>query len=153
MSLRTYDVSRWDNVSIKSSLRTNAPALYVYPDKELLEYVRQSDFKVPIKVSNSRSTYDDLTTIAVCQPSQNTAGYRPNFQAETNLIVFVLDCEWQGYPTETGQISVLIDLVKPESSILSFENFVSGGTPYCTIALIFLIVLWFMKNEEQHEYM
>ncbi len=88
---------------------TLLPGLYIKPDIELLKYIQSSHYQIPIKITGTGSMYDNRVVMATCQPSQVTAGYRPNFQKETNTIVLVADLKWGGYPPKMGMVTVLFD--------------------------------------------
>lgn len=106
------DIVRWDAVTNKNpktvSMAPNNPALYVLPTPELMEYARKANFYIPVKVTGTEfGAYDEKIAMAIVQPSEITAGFRPNFQADTNLICIIPDMVWQGYPNAMGKVSVL----------------------------------------------
>lgn len=107
----TYKIQRWDGIYIesdKSSIRSGNPALYIFPDEDLLDYLKKNNYNIPIKITGTNSGYDNQLAYATAQLSENTAGYRPNFQAITNTIVLVPDIIWNGYPRDLGEVHVLV---------------------------------------------
>ncbi len=148
-----YDIQRWDVVL--TSTRMQAPAIYLNPTGPLLDYIRLNNFTIPVKITGTMSAYDNILVMATCQPSQNTAGYRPNFQAATNTIVLVLDMRWDGYPNNLG--NVYIDVV-PESTETALEHFLKNTEPHfipCLLVSIsfILFLLLFECKMEKKKYM
>lgn len=107
-----YKIQRWDGVyteNDKSTLNSGHPAIYLFPDEDLLEYLRKNKHTIPIKITGTNCGYDNQLAYATAQLSQYTAGYRPNFQEITNTIVLVPDIVWNGYPRDLGEVHVLVD--------------------------------------------
>ena len=106
-----YKIQRWDGIYIetdKSATHSGNPALYIFPDEDLLEYLKKNDYNIPIKITGTNSGYDNQLAYATAQLSEHTAGYRPNFQEKTNTIVLVPDVLWNGYPRDLGEVHVLV---------------------------------------------
>lgn len=153
MSSLSYDIHRWDSIlnsNPKSITHSESvPALYILPDNVLMTYIRANNFEIPVKITGTNSIYDNKLAMAKCQPSQNTAGYRPNFQAETNYIVIAPDVYWEGYPRDLGQIHILADN-EVFTSIQNHtgypvENSNNNNTisPYFIIAIVVLLIILF----------
>ncbi len=145
----TYDIKRWDGIN---TLTSPAPAIYIIPDKKLMNQVRNSNYEIPIKISGTNSYYDNNLVMAKCQPSQNTAGYRPNFQSVTNAVVLVLDMDWEGYPDNLGQVHILEEYEdEGEAGVTNYlKKLVNNSKtdmvlPYCVISIIFLIVMLLLR--------
>jgi hypothetical protein len=105
--ISNYNILRWDVV--KTSKYSLSPALYIRPDLRLMKLIQESGFRIPIKIVDTDYLYDDKVRMATCQPSELTAGYRPNFQKETNTIVLIPDIKWGGYPPKMGTVWILYD--------------------------------------------
>lgn len=117
-SSKSYDIKKWDGVQNKyyNSSHINLPALYIQPTKCLMEHIRENNFEVPIKITGTNTSYDNQLSLAKVLPSQNVAGYRPNFQAKTNYIVFIPNIKWQSYPLTNGKIHALVSDVCDDST-------------------------------------
>lgn len=113
-----YEIQRWDVIynNTKSNLKTGptTPVVYVTATDDLLSYIHKMNYEIPVKITDTNSPYDNKLTMARVNLAENTAGYRPNFQAITNLIVFELDVVWVGYPVSVGNVHVLDNEVAPE---------------------------------------
>lgn len=133
----SYEIQRWDAVQTSPKSTAPNPALYVLPDATLMAHIRANDFYIPIQITNTQSPYDS-TVMAKCIPSQDAAGYRPNFQAETNYIVLLPDTDWKGYPVALGTVTTLADAA-PKSSEKISEFFTDYKNSNIHIYLLYAI--------------
>jgi hypothetical protein len=104
---RIYDIKRWDALQTRSKGATmNQPALYILDTDNSLHI---NDFlsTVLVKISGTDSFYDDIFLFANLQPSELTAGYRPNYQHDTKLAVVVPFIMWNGYPKKMGKVEII----------------------------------------------
>jgi hypothetical protein len=109
--IKTYPIKRWDSVvnhDFVIQYGDSLPALYVLPDKELLDLMAENNSRIPVKIINTVSCYDDKVVMATCKPSAITAGFRPNFQEQTGLVVIVPELTWSGYPENMGSVKVML---------------------------------------------
>jgi hypothetical protein len=163
----SYDIQRWDSVYNKNpksvTMSPTLPAIYISPDSTILKSIRASNFEIPIKITGTNSPYDNILAIAKCQPAQDTAGYRPNFQAATNYIVLVPDTRWEGYPRELGQVHILIENSKDSnnSTIDTINNKINEyynkltedpntviTLQCCIVAILFILFLLIIQCKE-----
>ena len=109
--IKTYPIKRWDSVinhEFVIQKGDSLPALYVLPDKELLDLMAENNFRIPVKIIGTVSCYDEKVVMATCKPSAVTAGFRPNFQEQTGLFVIVPELTWSGYPENMGSVRVML---------------------------------------------
>jgi len=140
----SYDIQRWDVIyndkpnSIPMS--PSVPAIYIIPDKALLQTIRNSNFQIPVKFTETDSPYDNTLAMANCQTAENTAGYRPNFQSANGYVVLIPDTRWEGYPRKLGRVHILLEGEKGdsgdsgESSNVFREIFIHNKNTYCIIS-------------------
>lgn len=147
MHSQSYDIQRWDG--IYNDTTTAQPALYVAPDPQILGVARQNQFRIPVKITDTDSPYDHVVAWATVQPSETTAGYRPNFQAQTGFIVIVPEIQWNGYPRQLGRVHVLVDTTEGQDADIAtrYLSQLNGDPesdlvlPCLTIVIVFAIVM------------
>jgi hypothetical protein len=81
------------------------PGLYIRATQELISRVNQ---KISISIQSTNSSYDGLICLASLQPSVFTAGFRPNFQYNTDTLVILPKIIWSGYPYTMGSVEILM---------------------------------------------
>jgi hypothetical protein len=109
--IKTYPIKRWDSVINHDFVIQDGdslPALYVLPDKDLLESMAENKYRFPVKIIGTVSCYDEKVVMATCKPVAVTAGFRPNFQEQTGLFVIIPELTWSGYPENMGSVKVML---------------------------------------------
>lgn len=106
MSRQIYSIKRIDAIQ-PSGANSAIPAFYVTPDQELFYLLDHYNGRIPIKIRNTNSGYDNLLSYASFQPSAFTGGFRPNFQEETGLGCILPEFPWKGYPPQLGEVEIL----------------------------------------------
>lgn len=104
-----YQIQRWDPIINKPNSINPIPGIYIIPDEQLLSFIKKHNFKIPIKITDTNSIYDNKLSYAQCQLSEYTGGYRPNFQNITNSIVVLPEIPWRGYPNNMGNLHILME--------------------------------------------
>jgi hypothetical protein len=103
--MNSYPIQRWDVIT-KNNVKLS-PVFYVKLDMPLLEFMRNNLWSVAISISGTGiQQYDHNTNlIADVSISSLVPNCRPNFYAQTNyLIVTVHGAEWDGYPSQMGNV-------------------------------------------------
>lgn len=93
-------IERWDAIYQNGY---NVPAIYIKNNP--FPFLTSQDVIVA-KVSFTESMYDEMYLLGTIQKSENTGGYRPNFQAETGLYCIPLVIQWSGYPKKMGVVEI-----------------------------------------------
>jgi hypothetical protein len=115
MTVRTYEIKRWDGVMFGNSI-TKVPIIYIEPDLDFLEFIRRTNFAVLAVISGTDTIYDadpnsSVNTIGipgVVDKSCFIPNCRPNFYDKTGLYVVTLaGATWNGYPhpAKLGRVS------------------------------------------------
>ena len=120
--IKTYPIKRWDSVinhEFVIQKGDSLPALYVLPDKELLDLMAENNYRFPVKIIGTVSCYDEKVVMATCKPAAVTAGFRPNFQEQTGLFVIIPELTWSGYPENMGSVKVMLS----EKVAIENENY------------------------------
>ena len=97
MSLNTYKIYRWDAVMTAANDRPT-PMIYIKPDTKLLDFLRENNFRILVKIDNTGTIYDGKYIWGVVDKSSNMPSCRPNFDTETGFYVATLEAFWYGYP-------------------------------------------------------
>jgi hypothetical protein len=109
--MTTYSIERIDSIDIGDGL--SAPGFYIFPDQRLMNLLALAG-DIAIKINGTGMCYDNKISYAYMD--NNAGGFRPNFFAETGLILIVpRNMLWQGTSPGTGVMTVL-DL--PEAIIV-----------------------------------
>lgn len=95
-----YKIVRWDAILAQNGLN-KIPMIYIEPDIDFLEFAKNNDDQVIVKISDTNSIYDGKEILG----SINRSSFMPNFFNETKLYVVTLQCIWMGYPESLGNAS------------------------------------------------
>ena len=107
MENNTFEIYRWDSVTCSKD-NTPKPMIYVKPNISLLNYFKQNNNKVWLKVNNTGSAYDGQAYYGIVEKSSHRPNYTPNFFNSTGMYVVTLQTNyWMGYPTENGEVTFL----------------------------------------------
>jgi len=110
----SYPIYSWNSVVLPSnipninSFSTDAssplPMIYVLPDEKFIQFVKENNYKIVVKVENSQSCYDTKAMIGLVTPSKNIdhVDARPVFYQHTKLWAIVLLASWVEYPSFNG---------------------------------------------------
>jgi hypothetical protein len=88
-----YKIYRWDVILAPNGLN-KMPIIYVMPDLEFLEFIKNNSYQVMIEINGSNTIYDGKQIFGTV----NTSSFMPNFSEQTNLYVVTMECVWYGYP-------------------------------------------------------
>lgn len=88
-----YKIYRWDVILAPNGLN-KMPIIYVMPDLEFLEFIKNNSYQVMVIINGTNTIYDGKQITGTV----NTSSFMPNFSEQTNLYVVMLDCVWYGYP-------------------------------------------------------
>ena len=126
MENKTFEIFRWDSVTCSKD-NTPKPMIYIKPNIGLLNYFRQNNNKVWLKVNNTGSAYDNQAYYGIVEKSSHRPNYTPNFFNSTGMYVVTLQTDyWMGYPTENGEVTFLngtiSNEVPPTQQILEVED-------------------------------
>jgi hypothetical protein len=99
-----YNIERWDVILVDNH---RLPMIYVKPDLDFIEFVRQNNYKVVVKIKGTGLPYDNQLIEGVVDQSAFVPNCRPNFFANTGLYVVTLQSSWSGYP-EFGRLGKVI---------------------------------------------
>lgn len=114
----TYPIVAWNPVILPSntpnlnSFVTDAnpplPMVYVLPDEKFLQFVKDNDYKIVVKVDGSNSCYDTRGTVALVNTIENIdrKNARPLLYHKTKLWAIVLIAPWLEYPPNNGTITL-----------------------------------------------
>lgn len=102
-----YKIERWDAVMFGNSI-TKVPMIYVKPDTDFLEFVRENNYNIICEISGTDSPYDGKHIPGIVDKSCNVPNARPNYYEKTGYYVITLRDEWYGYPTPEKMGTVLI---------------------------------------------
>lgn len=143
---KEYSIHRWSPILNQPGTLVSKPALYITPDDVLLKLLVEKGDRLPIKITSTNSPYDLRLAYATFQPSETTAGFRPNFQVATGWIAVIPDIPWDGYPLTLGSVHVLIEEEQPSSetflSAPQMSSFsLSPGEEPSSLLFIFCIAL------------
>lgn len=102
-----FKIERWDSVTCSKDM-TPKPMIYIKPTIDLLNYFRQNNNKVWLKIKNTESAYDNQVYYGIVEKSANRPNYTPNFFNSTGLYVVTLQTDyWMGYPLVDGDVEFL----------------------------------------------
>lgn len=99
-------ILRWDAVLPNGNVQP-FPMIYVKEHSELIKLVQQNQGNLILRLTNTKSIYDDRVVIGVVRSSATTPNDRPNFYNNTHTMVIILYAPWKGYPDQLGQIEIL----------------------------------------------
>lgn len=128
-----YKIERWDVVMYGSSI-TKVPIIYIKPELDFLEYVRDNNYSVLVKIEGTGTIYDGKIIQGLVDRSCNVPNCRPNYFEETGYWVINLYAGWFGYPhpTKMGTVSIQkedININKEEekSAVADVLSAISGS--------------------------
>ena len=114
MENNTFEIFRWDSVTCSKD-NTPKPMIYVKPNIGLLNYFRQNNNKIWLKVNNTGSAYDGKAYYGIVEKSSHRPNYTPNFFNSTGMYVVTLQTDyWMGYPIENGEVTFLNGTISNE---------------------------------------
>ena len=130
MSLNTYKIYRWDAVMTAANDKPT-PMIYIKPDTKLLDFLRENNFRILVKIDNTGTIYDGKYIWGVVDKSSNMPSCRPNFDTETGFYVATLEAFWYGYPKvgKEGNMIVQTPTVYPTPKKDSFLNTYASEPP------------------------
>ena len=102
MSIPTYKIKRWDGVLFGNSVNVT-PIIYVKPDDNLLQFAKENNDTLLIKIKRTSSIYDNKFVSAILRKSVDVPNCLPNFFKKTGYYVLILKAEWHGYPDYLGE--------------------------------------------------
>ena len=126
-----YDIKRWDSVTCTDDDHPK-PMIYIKPDIKLLDYFRENDNKIWVKIIGTDIEYDDIVYHGVVEKSSWRPNYTPNFFSASGLYVVTLDSyKWLGYPIENGKAIFQRGVVTEQQDISerSLEDTVQKDEP------------------------
>jgi len=92
-----YKIERWDAVMFGNSI-SKVPMIYIKPDVEFLEFVRENNFAVICEIQGTDMMYDGKLIPGVVDKSCFVPNCRPNYYEKTGYYVITLVANWDGYP-------------------------------------------------------
>lgn len=102
MSSKSYKINKWEGLVTPYSTKLQ-PVVYIEPDTELLNYAHINGNKFRIKITNSLSLYDNMSTIGYFTKPKECC----DDSTECNSsYIFILDTDWKGVPLSLGNIDV-----------------------------------------------
>ena len=130
MSLNTYKIYRWDAVMTAANDKPT-PMIYIKPDTKLLDFLRENNFRILVKIDNTGTIYDGKYIWGVVDKSSNMPSCRPNFDTETGFYVVTLEAFWYGYPKvgKEGNMLVQTPTVYPTPKKESFLDTYASDPP------------------------
>lgn len=90
-----YKIERWDVILVNDH---RIPVIYIKPDLEFVEFIRQNKFSVIAKINHTGMVYDMKMIDATVDQSSYNLNCRPNFFTDTGYYVITLNSSWNGYP-------------------------------------------------------
>jgi len=96
-----YKIYRWDAV-MRSKNSRPYPMIYIKPDLHFIEFIKNNNYRILVKISDTNTIYDGKTFWGTVDISSGTPNCRPNFFNQTGFYVITLDSFWYGY-TEVGK--------------------------------------------------
>jgi hypothetical protein len=88
-----YKIFRWDGILSNNGINKQ-PIIYIMPDMDFLEFAKNNSYVLNVEINGTNTIYDGKNLLG----SVNTSSFMPNFSAQTNLMVIVLECIWYGLP-------------------------------------------------------
>jgi hypothetical protein len=125
---KTYQIIEWNAIISHGS--SPCPTVYIKYDNDLKKLWEYNNGHVNIVIKNSNSEYDDNVYYATIKPSAIIGGFRPNFQAVTDLWGIELNTEWNGYPCSKGTIEILEWVKIPKDTVVQSVPPQSSGIPF-----------------------
>jgi|TARA_B110000259_G_C14033479_1_gene407891 hypothetical protein len=96
--MSNYRIIRWDPIIAGDNPNIIVPLIYIKPDKNFLELIRDNNSVINCEISGTNMIYDGKKIPGLVSKSSNTPNYRPNFFDATDLYVITLISNWYGYP-------------------------------------------------------
>lgn len=100
-----YEIMRWDSVIPKENTFPY-PMIYIKPDADFLDYIKQNNYMFSVSISDTGMQYDLNPVIGMSDVSGFFPDYRPNFFNDTGYYVIVLFTNWLGYPENNGSVEL-----------------------------------------------
>jgi len=92
-----YNILRWDAILAMNGMN-KLPMIYIQPDISFLEFIKNNNYIVQVKIDGTRSIYDGK----IISGTVSKGGFIPDFYNYNDLYVIILECEWFGYPDFLG---------------------------------------------------
>jgi hypothetical protein len=144
--MNAFKILLWDAVILPKQQNPN-PVIYVASNPTLESLINAPDIEVYITSRDSGVSEANTLIKAVIEQSKFIAGYRPNFEAKTDLLAIVLQSNWHGYPLgDLGQVQVYQQNKLVEAPVYQKEAFEQqSGFYYPTFSvyadIYYLIIL------------
>jgi len=102
----SYAIQRWDVLSGDNIQKF--PAIYVIPDTNFIEFIRNNEYNIICLIDGTGSPYDGMYYNANVSQSSDMPNCRPNFFLKTGMYIITLNAQWMGYPCEKTKGTVTI---------------------------------------------
>jgi hypothetical protein len=96
------EILSWDPINTNEI----QPCIYIKPTLDLLQFFNRSK-KVLLKISDTKSCYDDNVIFGIVDKSSDVPNCRQNFFNYTGLYIITLSAPWYGYPLEKGKVEFI----------------------------------------------
>lgn len=100
MSSTSYVINKWEGLVTPNSTKMQ-PVIYIEPDTRLSNYARINGNKFSVRITNSKSLYDNKPIIGIFSESKKCCEDDCD-----NSYIFILDTEWIGVPLNLGNIDI-----------------------------------------------
>lgn len=100
-----YEIMRWDTVIPKDNTFPY-PMIYIKPDKDFLDYIKENNYLFLVSISDTGMQYDSTPVLGMADASGFMPNFRPNFFNDTGYYVIVLFTNWLGYPENNGTVEI-----------------------------------------------
>ena len=92
-------IKSWNVFMLSNNPNNIKPSVYVTLTDELKKLLEErGNIFNNLKIYGTGTVYDNKEYDSVAYNSLNTPNFRPNFFMKNNIIIFVLDYLWYGYP-------------------------------------------------------
>lgn len=92
-----YKIQRWDPVVIENN-NIPLPMIYIQPDEKFIEFAKQNNNLVLVRIDNTGLAYDGKAMVATVNSSAFFPSPRPHFYEKNKFYTLTLDSTWLGYP-------------------------------------------------------
>jgi len=92
----SYEIKRWDVILNENGNRI--PIIYIEPDLEFKQFIKENDYNVIVQIIDSGTVYDNKVIPGRVDQSSFVPNCRPNFFYYNGYYVITLNSNWYGYP-------------------------------------------------------
>lgn len=109
-----FNIMRWDASTCTDDDHPK-PMIYVKPNTDLLDYFRENNNKVWVRIVGTDSDYDDIVFYGIPEKASWRPNYTPNYYNATGQYVVTLDThKWLGYPDAKGKAIFQVGIVNDQ---------------------------------------